>query len=74
MVPPKSDPRWIKFVTNKGGILTTNLPLRMLMNRMRLKIMFDGSEASKQQAISEAYDFFVKNEAAVQEDIKLIFG
>jgi hypothetical protein len=46
----------------------------MLMNRLKLKVMFDPSAAAKQQAIADAYDFFAKNQAELQDDIKKIFG
>ena len=46
----------------------------MMMNRIKMKILFDPSDAARQQAISDAFTFFTKNEAALKEDIKNIFA
>ena len=46
----------------------------MLISRLKMKTAFDTSEACKQQAISDAYDFFMKNQVSLKEDIKQIFG
>ncbi len=35
---------------------------------------WEQSEAKKQEAINIAYDFFVKNETIVKDDVKVIFG
>jgi hypothetical protein len=65
---------WTKFLANLGKFPVSDLSVKMMMNRIKMKILFDPSEASKQQAIGDAYDFFIKNQATVKEDIKLIFG
>lgn len=74
MVPSKTDLKWVKFLDNLGKLPVTDLSARMMLNRVKTKIMFDGSEAVKKQMISDAYDFFTKNEATLKDDIKLIFG
>jgi len=74
MVPAKSDPKWAKFLGSLGKTQVTDLSTRMMMNRLKMKISFDGSEATKAKAIAEAYDFFSKNQANLKDDIKLIFG
>lgn len=74
MVPPKSSPKWTKFLNDLGTITVNDLSAKMMMNRIKMKIRFDGSEAIRQQAIGEAYDFFVKNEAALKSEIDRIFG
>lgn len=74
MVPAKSDPKWSKFIGNLGKIQVTDLSTRMMMNRLKMKVSFDGSAPVKQKAIEEAYDFFMKNQANLKDDIKLIFG
>jgi hypothetical protein len=74
MVPPKSDRKWTKFISSLGSIKVNDLPARMLISRLKMKTAFDTSEACKQQAISDAYDFFMKNQVSLKEDIKQIFG
>ncbi len=74
MVPSKTDLKWMKFLDNLGKLPVADLSVKMMMNRVKTKIMFDGSEAVKKQMISDAHDFFTKNEATLKDDIKLIFG
>jgi len=45
-----------------------------MMNRIKMKTLFDPSEAVKKQAISDAFDFFTKNQVSMKDDIKKIFG
>jgi hypothetical protein len=74
MVPPKSDPKWVKFIGNIGSLKVNDLSTRMMINRLKMRVAFDTSEAVRKQSISDAYDFFAKNEASLKEDIKQIFG
>ena len=74
MVPSKTDLKWIKFLDNLGKMPVSDLSVKMLMNRVKTKILFDGSDAVKKQMISDAHDFFTKNEATMKADIQLIFG
>lgn len=61
-------------MSNLEKFQVSSLPTRMLMSRLKNKFLFDSSEATKQKAIVEAYEFFVKNQSMVQDDIRLIFG
>jgi hypothetical protein len=74
MVPTKSDPKWGKFIGNLATIQVSDLSTRMMMNRLKMRVSFDQSEAARQKAIGEAYDFFLKNQANLKDDIKQIFG
>jgi hypothetical protein len=76
MVPAVSDPKWNKFVANlrAGEIRATELPTKMFVNRLKIKVMFDQSEAVKRIVIGEAHDYFTKNQDALKADIHLIFG
>ena len=74
MIPPKSDPKWTKFLNNLGNIVVTELPTRMLLNRIKMKVLFDPSEAVRKQAIDDAFDFFTKNEAILGNDVQKVFG
>jgi len=74
MIPSKTDPRWKALISNAESIPVTNLATKFMMSRLKLITTFENSEATKQEAIKLAYDFFVKNESTVKNDIKLIFG
>jgi hypothetical protein len=74
MVPPKTDAKWKKFVTNIGSIEAANLPTRMLLSRLRLRVGANPTEAGRQEVIHSAWEFFSKNETTVADDIKKIFG
>lgn len=74
MVPPKTDWKWQRFLDRIDTVEVSNLPTRMLVNRLKLKIGFDPAPAARQAALDSAYEFFCKNEAAVADDIKRIFG
>lgn len=74
MIPPKTDPKWTKFISSMGSVKVNDLSARMLISRLKLRTGLDTSETCKQQAISDAYDFFMKNQVPLKEDIKLIFG
>ncbi|MGA3092054.1 MAG: hypothetical protein ABSD75_25895 [Terriglobales bacterium] len=73
MVPPKTDPKWEKLVTDPASVKVNGLVTKMLMTRLSL-MNLKTNASRKQEAITAAYDFFVKNENAVKDDIKLIFG
>ena len=73
MVPPKTDPKWEKLITNPTSFAVTGLVTKMLMTRLMLMNCKE-NVARKKEAIDAAYDFFCKNETAVKDDIKLIFG
>jgi len=74
MIPAKSDPKWEKFLLSLGSIPVSDLSVKMMMNRIKMKTLFDPSEAVKKQAISDAFDFFTKNQVSMKDDIKKIFG
>lgn len=74
MVPPKTDPAWRALLSNIEKVPVTGLSTKMLMTRLRLLLLWDKTEEKQQEAIKIAFDFFSKNEAAVRNDIKLIFG
>lgn len=74
MIPPITDPKWQTLISNVESIPVTNLATKFLISRLKLLTTFEKSEATKQKGIKLAYDFFVKNESIVKDDIKLIFG
>jgi hypothetical protein len=72
-VPEVSDPRWRALVSGAQTRPLTNLAVRMLVTRLRLKT-FRGDEASIHEAIGIARDFFVRNPASTHVDLQSIFG
>lgn len=74
MVPPKSDEKWKHFVTNIGSLEVTNLPTRMLLNRLKLKVGSDSPDEVRWEAIDSAWKFFSKNLAMVADDIEKLFS
>jgi len=74
MVPSVSDPKWAKFVANLGTIRANELSTKMFVNRLKIRVMFDQSDAVKKAVIGEAHDYFTKNQDALKADIQQIFG
>lgn len=76
MVPSLSDPKWNKFIANlcAGSIRATELPTKMFVHRLKVKVLFDKSEAMKKTVIGDAHDYFTKNQDVLKADIQLIFG
>jgi hypothetical protein len=72
-VPAKTDPRWRDLVSGKKNVQFTGLATRICFTRVRL-IGGKPDDASVQQAITLAFDFFTKNETAAAEDLRLAFG
>jgi hypothetical protein len=73
MVPPKTDPKWEKLLSNLGKFPVTNLVTRVFLTKLML-MHCQNDAAKKKEAIDAAYTFFVKNETNVKDDIELIFG
>jgi len=74
MVPPKTDPKWTKLISNLDKFRVTQLVTRMFFVQLKLITTWGESAENKQKALNLAYDFFTKNETYVKDDIKLIFG
>jgi hypothetical protein len=74
MLPPKSDPRWAKFVDNLASIQVTDLSARMFLSRLKMRAGAGNSEAIKRELIAAAYDFFSKHETTMADDIRHIFA
>jgi len=73
MIPAITDARWKGVLQNIGKVQLNNLSTRMLMTRLKV-MSAEKTEASQQRAIAAAFDFFVKNESMVQDDLKALFG
>lgn len=73
MVPPKTDPKWEKLIKDPKSVCVTGFVTKMFLTRLTLMNCVQNPGRTK-EAIDAAYDFFVKNETAAKDDIKLIFG
>jgi hypothetical protein len=74
VVPQKSDPKWGTFLNGLGSLQPEYLATKMLMNRLKLKMAMNPGEATRKEAIDAAYDFFIKNQSTVADDIQRIFA
>ena len=73
VLPPKTDDRWKKILTEDQPRNFHALPTKMLM--MRVKILAKDQTPQKiQEAIDIAYDFFSQNAKIVAKDIEILFG
>lgn len=72
-IPEKSDPIWSEIVEHPEKFQLSSLPARMLFMRLKL-IMKNGTLEGRSSAVDTAYDFFIKNQDALREDIALIFN
>ncbi len=72
MIPGKNDPRWRKLAQDPEQFKSkiSALPTKMLLSGLKIK----SKSRSADELIDIAYDFFVKNERVVADDIKAIFG
>lgn len=73
MTPPLSHPRWRELVAGQRRFPLQNLAARMLITRLRLRTIRQ-EEAAIVEAIDIAWEFFERNEATTQEDLKAVFG
>ena len=74
MLPSKSDPKWKAILTDPKDAPVSGLSTKMMLMRVKMMVKMDPSPAAFQSAVDSALDFFSKNEAAVQNDIKALFG
>lgn len=74
MIPTVSDPKWSAFLQDIEKKKVHDLSAKMLLNRIKLRIAFDPSEATRKLAIEEVHAFFTKNQANLKDDIQAIFS
>jgi hypothetical protein len=72
MLPSKFDPRWAKIANNPDAYKdkVSSLPTRLMLGALKIKVQREPL-ASR---IDHAYDFFVKNQQMVANDIKALFS
>ena len=69
MIPPVSDPGWLKLVTGQKQIRSSNLSYNMLMFNIQLRYKNDPSPANVPKLIAQAREFFVKYEGLLKSEI-----
>lgn len=73
MTPERTHPRWRELVAGQRRFALQNLAARMLITRLRLRTLRQ-EEAVILEAIDVAWDFFERNEATTQDDLRAVFG
>lgn len=73
MIPPKSNLIWQDMVLGRRQYELKSLAAKILLNRILLSTKLDNSPQNVAKCVDEVYNFFVKNERVVQDDIKQIF-
>lgn len=71
MLPSKEHPLWKKVVENPDGVSFKCLPTQMLMMRIRM-LQIEATPQRRQEALDLVYEFFSKNETAVETDIQIL--
>lgn len=72
MLPGRHDPRWGAMVDDPRRFTFSFLALRILMQRMAMRVPQTGPE--RDASIDEVYAFFQKNEKLIAADISAVFG
>ncbi len=74
MIPPKTDKKWEQLVSGRINKTFKSFPLSMMLSRHKREIMKDSSLQNINMHVDEAYEFFIKYERILEEDIIAIFG
>jgi len=68
-----SDPHWKYLVVGKLNCKFELLAVKLLMNRIRVKISLGDDEETVNDCINEVHNFFKKNEKYAEKDLLKIF-
>ena len=74
MVPDKKDQRWKDIITGKINHQFKTVSAGMCLARVKRNIGKDINEDTISKAAEEIYDFFIKFEKILQDDIKILFN
>jgi len=74
MIPQKSDVRWQLLVTGQKTYHCRVLPVNILLERIINSTQHDNSPENIQQCVEETYNFFIRYEPILTQDIKHLFG
>ena len=72
MLPPTSDPKWEKILTEKTVYRDIRLPTQMILTRLRVSMTLGSKKL--QTCIEDLHAYFKLNETQSAGDIKTIFG
>jgi hypothetical protein len=74
MLPEKSDIRWKQLVEGDIQYNCEVMAANMLLKRVACSVNEDNSEYNLQQSIQETYQFFVRYQSILENDIVNIFS
>jgi hypothetical protein len=72
MVPPPSDPCWKRLIERRSEYSFQQLPLRLLMKQIDLRLSRDTSAAAVDTALRDVHAFFSKYERIVERELHQI--
>jgi len=73
MIPDKKDIRWKQVATGQKDINYKNVALGMMSSRHKREYLKDQSEENIMKLTEETYNFFVKFENILTDDIEELF-
>lgn len=74
MLPNKTDPRWRRLVVGEMRPTVSALATKFMLSRVNQAASRDASPSNLSKLVDEAYEFFIKNERVVANDIRAIFN
>ncbi|WP_353572872.1 hypothetical protein [Candidatus Albibeggiatoa sp. nov. BB20] len=74
MLPEQSDVRWKQLIEGDIQYNCEVMAANMLLKRVASSVYQDDSEGNVQQSIQETYQFFVRYQSILENDIVNIFG
>jgi hypothetical protein len=73
MVPPISHPNWRRLVAGEIEVRSSNLSFNMLLFHLRLGHKNNPSDANTAALIEQGWQFFVKFEKLLQQELSILF-
>ena len=73
MVPLKTNDKWKSLVSGELDHNFKCVPAGLMLSRLKREAKKDNSSSNINILIDEAYNFFIKYESILTEDIKQIF-
>ena len=73
-VPPVSSPVWQEIITGHKTVDTSAVGLQMMMERVRLSVERNPTEATQKAGIKILHQFFSKHQSRLQSEIQQLGG
>ena len=73
MIPLKTNERWKSLVIGELNHSFKCVPAGLMFSRLKREAQKDNSLANINKLIDEAYNFFIKYESILTDDVKQIF-